>query len=450
MQLSRSAIVAKIPHSEKALLVQPLNGQVALMSGEHAKAITGLTVGAPLPESLPLTDLQQAGFAVDSDDQDRALLAAAWVEYLSELERSPTQLIVVPTFGCNLQCTYCYQEAFDPATSLISPESVDAFFRYVDRFHATESPRPYLTLFGGEPLVDTNVHHDRLERFLKGARERSLEVAVVTNGYDLTAFVERLGRGPVKEIQVTIDGPEAVHDARRPHASGAGTFGRVVRGIDALVAAKIPVNMRVVADKENLPTLPALAELAERRGWLDLPETLFKTQVGRNYELFGCAARQKREQLFDRVELWSRYLSLAEEHPALRRFHKPRLHGMRHLAETGEFPAPNFDACPAAKKEWAFGPGGGLYGCTATVGNPHYRLGSYAPEIARDEAAIELWSGRNVLSIPECSKCSLATVCGGGCGAIAAHRTGHPRSPDCRPVRELFGLGAKFYGLDRE
>jgi hypothetical protein len=40
-------------------------------------------------------------------------------------------------------------------------------------------------------------------------------------------------------------------------------------------------------------------------------------------------------------------------------------------------------------------------------------------------------------------------MCGGGCGALAASRTGTPMKPDCRPVRELLGLGARFYGLDK-
>jgi uncharacterized protein len=140
---------------------------------------------------------------------------------------------------------------------------------------------------------------------------------------------------------------------------------------------------------------------------------------------------------------------MAAAYPALRRFHRPRFHGIRHLAETGEFPVANFDACPAAKKEWAFSPDGGVYGCTATVGNPRYRLGTFHPEVRRDEAAIARWRGRSALAIGECQSCDLAAVCGGGCGALAAERTGDPMAPDCRPVRELFGLGARFYDLGR-
>jgi uncharacterized protein len=151
-----------------------------------------------------------------------------------------------------------------------------------------------------------------------GAGERGIGVAVVTNGYDVEGFSAASFAGGVREVQVTLDGPPEIHDRRRVLHNGLGTFARVAAGIDALLAAQIPVNLRVVVDRENLPALPALARLAAERGWLDHPESAFKTQIGRNYELFGCASRQGREQLFDRLELWTAYLALAEAHPELR------------------------------------------------------------------------------------------------------------------------------------
>jgi uncharacterized protein len=448
MRLSRSAILAPVSASDRVLLVQPLTGQAALVGRAEADALGRLAAGGALPPSLPEATLREARFVVDSEEEDDVLRASAISDWSAEAARTPTQLIVVPSFGCNLACTYCYQEPFDPAgAGLVPPEVVDAFFSYVDRYHAGEDPRPYVTLFGGEPLRDTPAHHDRVGRYLAGARQRGLEVAVVTNGHDVSAFLPALSAGPVKEVQVTLDGPKPVHDRRRPHASGSGTFDRIVAGIDGLVQAGIPVNLRVVADRENLPALPELAELAAAKGWLDLPSSRFKTQVGRNYELFGCASRQRRDALFDRVELWARWLELAEAHPVLRRFHKPRFHGIGHLAETGELPAPNFDSCPATKKEWAFGPDGRLYGCTATVGHAAHVLGRFHPEVARDDGAISTWRERSTLTIPECRECALAPVCGGGCGAVAWGHGGKALAPDCRPVVELYGLGARYHGL---
>jgi uncharacterized protein len=449
MQLSRHAILADVPGRDQVLLVQPLSGQAALLPGADAPALRALP--APLPPSLPAATLLAAGFVVETPADDQALLDGALATWRAEAALTQAQLIVVPTFGCNLSCTYCYQELFDPeGAGLIAPEAIEAFFAWVDRHHLGGPLKPYLTLFGGEPLRDTPAHRDRIGRFLDGARARGMKVAVVTNGHDLAAFVPTLAAGPVKEVQVTLDGPRDLHDARRPHKDGSGTFDRIVAGVDALIGAGVPVNLRVVADKENLPHLPELARFAAARGWLDLPASRWKTQVGRNYELFGCASRQDRDALFDRVELWARYLELAEAHPELRRFHAPRFHGVGHLAGAGELPPPNFDACPATKTEWAFSPDGGVFGCTATVGHPAHRLGTFYPEPARDEAAIARWSGRSTLTIPGCEGCELKPVCGGGCGAVAWHRTGSAVETDCRPVRELYGLGARFYGLGDE
>jgi len=447
MLLSRHAILADVPGRDEVLLVQPLSGQAALLPRASAEALRALPDGA-LPASLPPDALREAGFVVETPADDQALLEAALAAWRAEVALTQTQLVVVPSFGCNLACTYCYQEPFDPTgAGLIAPEAIEALFAYVDRHHLGGPVRPYLTLFGGEPLRDTPAHRDRIGRFLEGAAARRMQVAAVTNGHDLEAFVPLLATGAVKEVQVTLDGPRALHDVRRPHRDGRGTFDRIVAGLDALVAAGVPVNLRVVADKENLPSLPELASFAAARGWLDLPAGRFKTQVGRNYELFGCASRQDAGALFDRVELWARYVELCEAHPVLRRFHAPRFHGLSHLAATGELPPPNFDACPATKSEWAFSPDGGVYGCTATVGHQAHRLGSFFPEVTRDEGAVARWRGRSTRSIPACQGCSLAPVCGGGCGAVAWNRSGTPQEPDCRPVRELYGLGARFYGL---
>jgi uncharacterized protein len=444
MQLSRHAILADVPGRDEVLLVQPLSGQAALLPRASAEALRA----GQLPASLPPATLLEAGFLVRSPAEDQALLDGALAAWRAEVALTQTQLIVVPSFGCNLACTYCYQELFDPAgAGLISPEAIEALFAYVDRHHLGGPVRPYLTLFGGEPLRDTPAHRDRIGRLLEGAAARRLQVAAVTNGHDLEAFVPLLSTGTVKEVQVTLDGPRLLHDARRPHKDGGGTFDRIVAGVDALVAAGVPVNLRVVADKENLPHLPELAAFTAARGWLDLPAGRFKTQLGRNYELFGCASRQDAGALFDRVELWARYLELCEAHPVLRRFHAPRFHGLAHLAATGELPPANFDACPATKTEWAFSPDGGVFGCTATVGHQAHRLGTFFPEVTRDEGAIARWSGRSALTIPACQGCSLAAVCGGGCGAVAWSRTGTPLETDCRPVRELYGLGTRFYRL---
>ena len=66
---------------------------------------------------------------------------------------------------------------------------------------------------------------------------------------------------------MTLDGTETIHNKRRFLKGGAGTFDKIVRGIDACLKNNIPVNLRMVVDKENIDNLPELAQLAIDKGW---------------------------------------------------------------------------------------------------------------------------------------------------------------------------------------
>ncbi|WP_026073654.1 hypothetical protein [Acetivibrio cellulolyticus] len=59
---------------------------------------------------------------------------------------------------------------------------------------------------------------------------------------------------------------------------------------------------------ENIKDIVNLAEFLDKKGWLDLPPELFKTQIGRNYELFDCYA--KPQHLMTQVQLWSEFASI--------------------------------------------------------------------------------------------------------------------------------------------
>jgi uncharacterized protein len=233
-----------------------------------------------------------------------------------------------------------------------------------------------------------------------------------------------------------------VHDGRRPLVSGKGSFDAVVRGIDAALDRGIPVNLRSVLDRENVGSFLDLARFAIDRGWTDQPH--FKTQIGRNYELYECQADPDR--LYSRLELYRELYSIAREHPELLRYHRPAFSIARFLFDNGRLPAPLFDACPGTKTEWAFDYTGRIYSCTATVGKLDEALGRFYPEVELDQARVAAWQARDVLGIDACRSCALQLACGGGCAAVAKNRAGRLDAPDCRPVRDLMALGMGLYG----
>jgi len=106
-------------------MVQPLAGQAALLSRASTETLGALASGGAPPADAPEDALRAGRFVVESEAEDDALLATAQAEYAKEAAKTPTQLVVVPSFGCNLACTYCYPEVLDPsAGGLMAPEIV--------------------------------------------------------------------------------------------------------------------------------------------------------------------------------------------------------------------------------------------------------------------------------------------------------------------------------------
>lgn len=419
-------------------LFNPLSGSFDLIHEDEYRQILSGEIDAELAEYLI-----SRGYAFRSKEEEEALVKEKWEIFQQETALSQTQLLLIPSYGCNLACKYCYQAGMQPEGQLIKPEVIDAFFDYVEKNFMDLPVKPFVTLFGGEPLINSPAQRKVIETIVDRCAERGLELAVVTNGYDLVDYVDVLARAHVKEIQVTLDGVKEVHDARRGTANGRGSFDRIVRGIDASISRGFTINLRSVVDQENILDLMRLAEFAEEKGWLDLPPEKFKTQIGRNYELFTCYA--KPQHLMSQAELWREFARISHEYPVLKRFHRPEFKGIKHLVTTREMYMASFDTCPAAKTEWVFDLYGDIYGCTASAGREEYKLGTFYPEVRLNQDYIREWQSRNVNNITECRDCRYNVICGGGCGVVAANKTGKVLAPDCRPIQDLMETGVNYY-----
>jgi uncharacterized protein len=322
---------------------------------------------------------------------------------------------------------------------VLNKDLIDHFFRYIQKKFALRSK--YITIFGGEPLLNSPKQKDIISYIIDKSTEADLSLCIVTNGYYLRDYVPLFKKAKIREVQVTLDGTEHVHNSRRFLKGGGGTFEKIVEGIDSCLKENIDVNLRMVIDKGNINNLPDFARFAIDKGWTNSRN--FKTQIGRNYELHHCQLSP--DILFDRVSLYESIFELAKNHPHIVEFYKPAYSISKYLADNGELPGPLFDSCPACKTEWAFDYTGKIYSCTATVGKADESLGTFYPVVSVKENIVEQWEARDVTSIPECEDCPAQLACGGGCGSLAKNRTGSIFSPDCRPVRELMELGFSAY-----
>ena len=429
MQLSKYNIISKVKDSDDWIVVNALYGQADIL--DH-KTREKLVAGEESPEFI------ENGYLVDPA-REKKLFREKYLKFLDDREKDEVQIFFVTNYSCNFDCSYCYQAGYESQFVTLSKEVIDSFFDYILKEFAGR--RKYITIFGGEPFLNAPQHKENIAYIIQEAARNNLEVAVVTNGYHLQEYMEILKSGKIREIQVTLDGTRDIHNKRRFLKGGDATFDRIVSGVDLLLENQIPVNLRMVVDRQNISNLPDLAKFAIGKGWTS--SALFKTQLGRNYELHECQANQ--QKLYSRLELYQDLYALLKEFPYISEFHRPAFSVSKFLFEQGEMPAPLFDACTGTKTEWAFDFTGNIYACTATVGKHGESLGTFYPEVRKDAEAVEEWQERDILSITKCQSCNLSLICGGGCASMAKNYNGSLNSHDCRPVSELLGLGIAHY-----
>ena len=430
MQLSKYNIISKVKDSDEYFVVNSLSGQADILDQKTYELLNKVSEDNP--------ELIENGYIIDLV-QEKRLFRDKYLKFLDDREKDEVQIFFVTNYSCNFDCSYCYQAGYENQPQVLTREVIDAFFDYVGKEFAGR--RKYITLFGGEPFLSAPKHRDNIEYIIQKAASLNLEVAAVTNGYNLQEYMEILKAGKIREIQVTLDGTRDMHNQRRFLKGGDATFDRIVAGVDELLANNIPVNMRMVVDRQNIQNLPDLAQFAIDKGWTASP--IFKTQLGRNYELHECQANQ--QKLYSRLNLYEDLYTLLKTYPHIAEFHKPAFSISKFLFEQGEMPEPLFDACTGTKTEWAFDFTGNVYACTATVGKQGESLGTFYPEVKKYTEAVEEWQERDILSIPKCRDCNLSLICGGGCASMAKNYNGSLQSHDCRPVTELLELGIAHY-----
>jgi uncharacterized protein len=163
-----------------------------------------------------------------------------------KLESSLTQLILNITEDCNLRCEYCiYSGSYiDKRThNNLNDMPLNIAKRAVDFFlsRSQESLVRYISFYGGEPLLKFSL----IKAVIEYARklDSNIRFSLSTNGTLLNEQIMEFMADKEIDIQISLDGPQAIHDKYRKLPNGSGTFNMIKKNI---------LNM-----KENFPRLYA-------------------------------------------------------------------------------------------------------------------------------------------------------------------------------------------------
>jgi MoaA/NifB/PqqE/SkfB family radical SAM enzyme len=166
------------------------------------------------------------------------------------------------TERCNLRCSHCYQSGHETdelsfaEIQEVAEEVSDMLAAWSEIYEIAFSPSFNIT--GGEPFLRQDLF-DILDH-LSG---RGCELHLLTNGTLIDrGKAVRLAMTGVEGVQVSIEGPEEIHDGIR----GKGSFAASLRGITFLLDAGITVTLNATLSEINADHFPEIVSLASSIG----------------------------------------------------------------------------------------------------------------------------------------------------------------------------------------
>ncbi|MFQ5406645.1 MAG: radical SAM protein [Candidatus Micrarchaeia archaeon] len=310
------------------------------------------------------------------------------------LESRRIQYFLIPSYSCNLNCSYCFQRKSALSRKKSGRRVLDFFFEEVDReVERSEGVSPSISLFGGEPLVLSNKEY--VVRFMEEVEKRNLSFRIYTNGLGLGDYLEDLlvFKKNLEHVHVTFDGGINVHDCRR----GKGVYDKVLRNIQQASPA-LNFVLRINVDNENVRGI----------------ETLLEDVSGvSNVAAYFAPVREDlcAKGLTNGRVLGNRFLF------EVLKYSKKYDVGLKGFLGVEEGKAAALGEKVVAKhcfcvKKRVFDPFGFVYPCICTAGYPDFAC---RKEFNFEKVTSDWWADFNSFKKEPCNLCQWFFACGGGC-----------------------------------
>jgi sulfatase maturation enzyme AslB (radical SAM superfamily) len=264
--LVRSRFLVRAPRPDgDATFFHSLFGTSLVLNPEAEARLDAFGTPARIRRRDPVLDAFVARrFLIDAAADERAEFVRAMRPQAPEAGAHLRGLLLLAAEQCNLACPYCIKDRLmdlrpdRPQTRI----TLEAARRAIDAFVAVAERGPHtdldLQFRGGEALLNADVVLDAT-RYMRARWTRgAVPVSMVTNATLVTdALAGALAELGIT-VEVSIDGPRAVHDLVRVTKGGRPTHDRVVAGLARLVAAGVEVtNVNTTVTAETLALIDA-------------------------------------------------------------------------------------------------------------------------------------------------------------------------------------------------
>lgn len=303
-------------------------------------------------------------------------------------------LTILPTRGCNFGCIYCYEQ--DRPQISMNEQTEEAIVHFVSSNKNLK--RLSVVWYGGEPLLN----FDSIVRLTEKFKQLNIEYTakIVSNGYLLTKEkADKMKDLAIRNIQITFDGSENIHNQRRALLGGQPTYRTIMNNLKYLldVNEKITIDIRTNIDRRNKDDYNFFykcfkSEINDNRVTMYpgfVSDLLSSECVSPEYNI--SEGGYKAQFVLDIFEKYG--IEIKSFLPKYRRH-----------------------SCVASKYfAFVIGPEGEIYKCWRMVGNKRETIGNVNMGTFDMVKFSKYLTGADYTFDSKCLKCEFITLCGGGC-----------------------------------
>jgi uncharacterized protein len=427
MKTSNYNFIWPVEGSDKAVIFNTFRFAAMEIKKDHLDILEGkkevtLNLLEEVKKKTAL-ELYKNGFLIEDYVDELKILQ--YRNASAKFAKETLSLTILPTFACNLKCVYCFQ---DRNVMKDMPYEIQ---KEVLQFAAKKihvAKHLSVCWFGGEPLLEWNVICHMTEKLIKIAEENGADyhAAMVSNGYLFDdEKIQKLKELKIETIQITLDGPPAIHSKRKGiPGDPKENFMKILHIIRKLQQNEVKVNVRINIDKENMEYIEELLDCLAAENFDNI--RIYPAQVAAYTEICSnvegtCLHTEE----FDQYE--TEFYKLLLKKGLLQDF------GHALPAIKGNF------CCVDQINSFTIAPDGYIYKCWNTIGNKAEAIlhvnskGCTEAERKRmnmQQIKCMTW---NPFQEQECLECKYLPLCMGGCPYRS--QTMNHNKPECMSMK---------------
>lgn len=382
---------------EELMVYNALNNSLVKLSPNLIKIFQDRKIDDSIIGQYPneIEELKKGLFLLDHDFDELQYIKFAHT--FTKFQYSNLALTIAPTLNCNFNCYYCIQDVtVKKDDQYMTIETANDILTFIKNIHKKDNLNSLkITWYGGEPLLNFDVIKHLSKKIKDFTTNNNIlyKASIITNGYLLSYdYAEFLSRHNVKIVQITLDGPQKIHDKRRRHKDNLGTYKVIIENIKNTANLFENIIIRFNIDKTNEIYLKDLID-----------------EIRNEFHKFNNIVFYIFPVVSDTLDScnFSKTLYSIEEFSKIKYKNK-------HLMPNILYPKLSYGSCGATRfNSFVISPNGNLHKCWNEITMENAAIGNLK-KVSSNMSRFLKWINYDPTEIEKCKNCEILPICMGG------------------------------------